>query len=91
MREPPARKVWETVGEPRLLVIGAYRMGFDLSPRRATTSLRVWIDYDLPRAALWRIVGAVAGHVYARWCARRMVSDAESVHFQRAPPGSSAC
>ena len=26
-RDPPARKVWETVGVPRLLVIGPYRMG----------------------------------------------------------------
>jgi hypothetical protein len=31
-REPPWRKVWETVGTPRLLVIGSYRMGFELSP-----------------------------------------------------------
>ena len=29
---PPARKVWATVGTPRLLVIGQYRMGFDLVP-----------------------------------------------------------
>src|SRR5687767_10773878 len=25
---PPRRKIWETVGTPRLLVIGPYRMGF---------------------------------------------------------------
>ncbi|HXZ86681.1 MAG TPA: SRPBCC family protein, partial [Myxococcota bacterium] len=29
-REPPRRKVWMTVGEPRLVVIGPYRMGFEL-------------------------------------------------------------
>ena len=26
MREPPLAKTWETVGEPRLLVIGPYRI-----------------------------------------------------------------
>lgn len=26
-RTPPTRKVWETIGSPRLLVIGPYRMG----------------------------------------------------------------
>ncbi len=31
-RDPPRRKVWETRGRPRILVIGAYRMGFEISP-----------------------------------------------------------
>lgn len=30
-RNPPHEKVWETIGEPRFLVIGAYRMGFEIS------------------------------------------------------------
>ena len=31
-RVPPRRKVWETLGDPKLLVIGRYRMGFDQTP-----------------------------------------------------------
>jgi hypothetical protein len=27
-RTPPTLKVWETIGTPRLIVIGAYRRGF---------------------------------------------------------------
>jgi hypothetical protein len=27
---PPLRKTWETIGDPNLLVIGVYRMGFVL-------------------------------------------------------------
>ena len=30
---PPHAKTWETIGTPRLLVVGAYRMGFELTPR----------------------------------------------------------
>jgi hypothetical protein len=74
-RVPPSRKVWETEGEPRLLVIGAYRMGFELSPGSLTT-VRVWIDYDLPSAGLARLVGKLLGSWYARWCVRRMLGDA---------------
>ncbi len=44
MREPPLTKTWATVGEPRLLVIGPYRMGFDLMPGDTTAQLRVAID-----------------------------------------------
>jgi Polyketide cyclase / dehydrase and lipid transport len=30
-RVPPQRKAWETTGSPRLLVIGHYRMGFEIA------------------------------------------------------------
>jgi hypothetical protein len=32
-RIPPLRKTWKTRGEPRLLLIGAYRMGVAVSSR----------------------------------------------------------
>jgi hypothetical protein len=31
-RVPPRAKVWSTVGTPRLLVIGHYRMGTEIDP-----------------------------------------------------------
>ena len=34
--DPPRRKVWETRGAPRLLVIGSYRMGFAIEPQSAS-------------------------------------------------------
>lgn len=74
-RDPPHRKVWETDGTPRLLVIGAYRMGFDIVPREQGSRLRVFIEYDLP-AWPWRPLGLVAGRFYARWCVRSMANDA---------------
>ena len=74
-REPPSRKVWATTGVPQLVVIGHYRMGFDLSPEANGSRLRVFIEYALPEKApihwLWRLL---AGY-YARWCTQRMVDD----------------
>ena len=81
--EPPASKVWETVGEPKLLVIGAYRMGFAIEHDSASTKLHVFIDYDLPRNRLARILAFLLGGFYASWCVKSMVSDAVA-HF-RAP------
>lgn len=74
--EPPLRKTWETCGEPRLLVIGRYRMGFELTPGAGKTRLRVWIDYDLPSGVVERWLGRILGNAYADWCVTRMVRDA---------------
>jgi hypothetical protein len=59
------RKVWQTVGTPRLLVIGPYRMGFSLVPiedsdpnSNRSTHLTVSIDYALPVRGLPRILGS---------------------------------
>jgi hypothetical protein len=37
-RDPPTNKVWETVGAPRLLVIGAYSMGVQVTPERGAAA-----------------------------------------------------
>lgn len=74
IREPPIRKSWETVGSPRLLIIGPYRMSFELSesePYQTLVSVR--IDYD-PTPGL---LGQLFGRSYATWCTRQMLRDAQ--------------
>ena len=78
-RIAPFRKTWETVGEPRLLVIGPYRMGFELTPDVAGVQLRVAIDYELPSAGLSRFLGRMFGRSYAKWCTKKMVVDAQAL------------
>jgi Polyketide cyclase / dehydrase and lipid transport len=79
-RNSPHRKVWETIGSPRLLVIGRYRMGFEVTPQGNGALLRLYIDYALPESPPARWCGYLLGRCYARWCARRMVNDAVK-HF----------
>lgn len=74
-RTPPRRKVWRTVGRPRLIIIGDYEMGFEATPTLGGTNLRVWIDYDLAPRGPGRFVPVLAD-VYARWCVERMAGDA---------------
>ena len=76
-RQVPHRKVWETVGEPRLLVIGRYSMGFEIRPEDAGSRLRVFIEYDLPATGIARLLGRWFGRAYAQWCTRQMVVEAQ--------------
>ena len=79
-RDPPHRKVWETTSTPRLLVIGHYRMGFEIVQAADGAQLRVFIDYLLPETLPARWLGHLFGAPYAKWCTRRMVRDA-ATHF----------
>jgi hypothetical protein len=74
---PPLSKTWETRGEPRLLVVGAYRMGFTVAPTDGGSLLTVFIDYQLPERGVGRLLGQLFGRAYARWCTRRMAQDAQ--------------
>ena len=81
-RNPPRRKVWETTSPPRLLVIGHYRMGFDIMPAPSGTHLRVFIDYALPEAVPARWLGYAFAPFYDKWCTERMVRDAAAYFNQ---------
>jgi hypothetical protein len=82
-RDPPWRKVWETTGVPRLLVIGPYRMGFEITSTHESARLRVFIDYSLPETRPGRWLGYRFGGYYARWCTARMVADAVAAFDSR--------
>ena len=59
--DPPYRKAWQTVGTPRLLVIGHYRMGFEINAETGGSKLRVFIDYALPASPSTRWLGTMQG------------------------------
>jgi hypothetical protein len=74
--DAPVRKTWETIGTPRLLVVGPYRMSFELQGSGTGTRLCVAIDYELPVRGVERLLGRLFGRLYARWCTQQMVRDA---------------
>jgi hypothetical protein len=78
----PERKAWETIGTPRLYVIGHYRMGFSMVPHKGHAALTVFIDYDHPQGA-WAWLGWLFGAIYARWCVASM-ADGVAAHFRAA-------
>lgn len=83
-RVAPLDKVWETVGTPRLLVIGWYRMGVEVRPVNGGSRLRVFIDFGYPTGRLTYWLGRALGGVYAKWCVRQML-DGASAHVAVQP------
>lgn len=79
---PPFTKTWQTVGTPKLLVVGPYMMGFALHPQHRSVSLRVFIDYCAPERGLPHLLGRLLGRTYAAWCTTGMTDDA-AAHFRR--------
>ena len=80
---PGQSKAWQTVGSPRLLVLGGYRLGFRLAERELDTALQVFIDYDLPGSFWGSILGRLFGCWYARWCVNSMLHDASLAFTHR--------
>ncbi len=74
---PPCRKVWETIGTPKLLVVGPYRMGLQITPQGEQSLLQVFIDYAVPAGLLGRLLGWAFGGFYAGWCTQRIVDDVQ--------------
>ena len=69
--DPPCLRPCDTVGTPKLLIIGQYGMGIELHPQETGSRLRVFIDYDLPTTNVW--LGRLFSGVYAKWCVRQMI------------------
>lgn len=69
--EPPYRKVWETVGDVKLVVIGHYRWSNVIEPEGDHSLLRVSLEYDLPSGNGW--LGRLFGGMYAKWCVQQMI------------------
>lgn len=68
---PPHRKVWKTVGTPKLLIIGQYQMKVEIGSDGPGSRLTVSIDYELPHSFVW--LGKLLSGWYAKWCIQQML------------------
>lgn len=82
VHRPPTEKVWETVGKPRLLVVGPYRMRVTVRSTTNGSHLTVAIDYGLPDDAVAYWLGRLFGGIYAKWCVRQMLEGVVT-HFKQ--------
>lgn len=89
-RVVPERKVWETIGGQKMIVIDQYRMGFGLEALGEETKLVVFIEYSLPKTFLGRLLGQLFAGFYARWCTEKMIGDAIR-HFSPASVHKACC
>lgn len=82
--DPPKSKVWETVGTPKLWVIGHYQMGFKIEEKNKGSQVEVFVKYDLPKSNTW--LGKLFGQIYAKWCVQQMLASVTN-HFHTPPGG----
>ena len=80
VHRPPADKVWQTVGRPKLFVIGQYQMGVRIQPSAIGAQLTIFIDYALPDGVVTYWLGRLFGGMYAKWCVNQML-DGVVTHF----------
>lgn len=67
-------KIWNTIGNPQLLILRGYEMRVLVEPvTPATSKLTISIDYELPKPGVWRIAGWLLADAYSRWCLSSMV------------------
>jgi hypothetical protein len=70
-------KVWETVGEPKLVIYSWYRMALKVTPIESATNAELSISYKQPKGLLNRIISFLFADLYCRWCLKRMLTDAK--------------
>jgi hypothetical protein len=71
------RRVWHTVGFPRLFILAGYEMSLVVQPAGDGALLTFAIVYDLPRQPFWRLAGWLLAGVYCRWCLNSMCRGAK--------------
>lgn len=77
---PPSLKEWETVGIPKLLIIGNYKMAIRIEPKNNVSLMHVSIDYEYPDKNVW--LAKLFGKIYAKWCVRQMLQGANNQFSQ---------
>ena len=78
----PYKKEWHTVGSPKLLVIGQYRMGIEIQAAGLGSELKVFIDYNLPETGISKLFSLLFGNMYAKWCVKQMINSVHD-HYER--------
>lgn len=70
-------KVWETIGNPKLIIFSWYRMTLNVLSEANGTKAELSIAYDKPKNFFYRIISFLLADWYCRWCLRKMLGDAK--------------
>lgn len=73
---PPLEKVWETVGESRLIIYSWYRMALQQKPGPNGTKAILSISYKKPKGFWNNLLSTLFADLYCIWCLRKMLTDA---------------
>ena len=70
-------KIWETIGEAKMIILKWYRMRLLLSPEGNATKAELSIDYTKPDNIFFRFIAFFLAPWYANWCLNSMLNDSK--------------
>jgi len=71
-------KVWETIGEARMIIYSWYRMHVLVYPKGDITQAELSITYEKPKGWFAKIVSFLFADWYCNWCLKKMMSDTKT-------------
>lgn len=72
-------KVWETIGEARMIIYSWYRMNLLVSKNGSRSHVELSITYKKPNAWFAKIISFLFADWYCRWCLKSMLNDTRKV------------
>ncbi|MEO7482449.1 MAG: SRPBCC family protein [Ferruginibacter sp.] len=72
-------KVWETIGQAKMIILGWYRMHLVIlsSPGGPNTEVELSITYTKPKNIFFKFIAFFLAPLYANWCLNNMLQDSK--------------
>ena len=70
-------KIWETVGEAKMIILKWYQMRLVISPDGQNTKAELSIAYTKPDNIFFRFIAFILASWYANWCLNNMLNDSK--------------
>ena len=72
-------KVWETIGDAKMIILGWYQMSLAISPTFAGryTKAELSIAYTKPKNYFFKFIAFFLAPLYANWCLNNMLHDSK--------------
>jgi hypothetical protein len=70
-------KVWETVGEAKMIILKWYQMHLIVSPEGINTKVELSLTYTKPDNIFFRFIAFILAPWYANWCLSNMLNDSK--------------
>lgn len=73
----PKEKIWETIGDTKLIIYSWYRMHLLILPAVNGCKAELSISYEKPKGFFNKILSLLFADWYCRWCLKHMLGDAK--------------
>ena len=70
-------KIWETIGDARMIIYSWYRMHLLIRAKDQSTEAELSITYERPKGWAAKIISFLVADFYCNWCLKNMLRDAK--------------